>query len=318
MSTLKPGTRNPELRTQNPAATSMKPSKIARYTLALLPALIGAGMAALYYVSPYMITTPRKIKAGRTPGDLGLPYETISVTTADSLVLRGYWVREQADTGRTAILLLHGIGNSKEGWLETAAWLWEEGYETLLIDGRAHGESDGQFCTYGYCEKHDVSAILDEVLRRDSTARVGVWGNSLGGAIALQALAAEPRLRFGLVQSTFADFRTIVFDYQCNRFYLPWRWWADQGIARAAAMASFEPDSIRPGEAARRVHQPVLLAHGDADDRIKVEYGKEIFANLASREKELHIIPGADHLNVMQRGGDPFREAVLAFLERHR
>lgn len=293
----------------------MKYAKIGKRITVIFSVLLAGVFGFVYYAAPYMILTPRKFNLSRTPADLGLPFEKIAVKTADSLTLHGYWIHRPGETGKSAVILLHGVGGCKEHWLPTAAWLWEEGYETVLLDGRAHGESEGQYCTYGYFEKHDVSAITDFVVQRKNGEPVGIWGNSLGGAIALQALAIEPRLQFGIIQSTFSDFRTIVHDYQQQRLKIPWRWFTDNGIARAEEMAHFEPDSIRPAEAARRIRQPVLLAHGDADDRIKPEYGREIFANLASAEKELHMIPGAGHLNVMARGGDTFKATLTRFLD---
>lgn len=293
----------------------MKYAKTGRRIAVIFSVLLAGAFGIAYYAAPYMILTPRKFNLSRTPADLGLPYEKIEVKTADSLTLRGYWIHRPGENGKSAVILLHGIGGCKEHWLPTAAWLWEEGYETVLLDGRAHGESEGQYCTYGYFEKHDVQAITDFVVQRKKGEPVGVWGNSLGGAIALQALAIEPRLQFGIIQSTFSDFRTIVYDYQRQRLKIPWRWFADDGIARASEMARFEPDSIRPAEAARHIRQPILLAHGSADNRISPEYGRQIFANLASTEKELHIIPGAGHLNVMARGGAAFKTTLTRFLD---
>ncbi len=265
-----------------------------------------------------MIIHPRQYNLPGTPADEGLPFEKINVKTPDSLNLYGYWVHQQGDTGKATIILLHGVGACKERWLPTAAWLWQHGYETVLLDSRAHGQSEGDFCTYGFNEKYDVAATVDYILKNKTGGKVGIWGNSMGGAIALQALAHDPRLQFGIVQSTFADFRTIVFDYQKRRLKIPWQWFANDGIERAEALAHFEADSIRPGEAARRIVQPMLMAHGDADDRIKLEYGQQIFANLAATDKEMKVIHGAGHLNLMAVGGDVYRADVLRFLERQK
>lgn len=297
---------------------TMQFTKIAKRFAVLCSVLLVAVFGFIYYSAPYMILTPRKYNLSRTPEALGLPYEKVEIETSDSLTLRGYWIRRPGEKGKSTVILLHGIGGCKEHWLSTAAWLWAEGYETVLLDSRAHGESEGRYCTYGYFEKHDMQAVTDFIVQRKNGEPVGVWGNSMGGAVALQALAIEPRLQFGIIQSTFADFRTIVFDYQQRRLKIPWRWFADDGIARAAEMAHFEPDSIRPAEAARRIRQPILLAHGDADDRIRPEYGRQIFTNLASAEKEMHLIRGAHHLNVMERGGDAFKRTLTRFLSKQR
>ncbi|MBL7775724.1 MAG: alpha/beta fold hydrolase [Saprospiraceae bacterium] len=284
--------------------------------LLLLPLFATGGFTFLYQAAPYMIVDPARYNFSGSPADDDLPFEKIEVRTPDGLSLRGYWVHKSADSNKTTIILLHGIGACKERWLPTAAWLWQNGYETVLLDGRAHGESDGEFCTYGFYEKYDVAAIADFVSKQKKGGKIGVWGNSLGGAIALQALAVDPRLEFGIVQSTFADFRTIVQDYQRRRLKFSWQWFTDDGIARAEQLAHFSADSIRPAAAARQIRQPILLAHGTADDRIKIEYGRQIFANLASADKTFLPVPGAGHSNLMAKGGSDYREAVLLFLAR--
>lgn len=283
--------------------------------LLIFPLFMTGGFTLLYQAAPYMIITPRKYSIGRTPADYQLPFEKIAIPTRDGITLQAYWIHRPADTGKTTVLMLHGVGACKERWLSTAAWLWENGYETILLDSRAHGESGGEYCTYGYFEKYDVADVLDYVLKQKQGGKLGVWGNSMGGAVAIQALAIEPRLQFGIVQSTFADFRTIVFDYQQRRLKIPWQWFSDSAISEAEETAHFAADSIRPAEAARHIRQPMLMAHGDADDRIKIAYGREIFDNLASEKKEWHTIEGAHHLNVWARGGVAYRNDLLRFLE---
>ena len=90
-----------------------------------------------------------------------------------------------------------------------------------------------------------------------------------------------------------------------------------RALEKAAELADFDPQKIRPLDAALEIEQPVFLAHGDADDRISVEYGKRIFENLKSEKKELLIVAGADHLNVHRVGGVEFEQKVAAFLAKN-
>lgn len=63
-------------------------------------------------------------------------------------------------TSRT-IILLHGIRGYKEHFSELAIRLNGKGYNTLALDLRAHGDSDGKYCTYGFYEKYDVQKAVD-------------------------------------------------------------------------------------------------------------------------------------------------------------
>lgn len=274
-------------------------------------------LTALYFIAPSMILYPRRINWPRTVADFDLPGENITVTGADSVQIKAIWVHRQHDSiNRPVMILFHGIGNCKERWLPTAQWLWRDGFETVLIDQRAHGESGGQFCTYGFYEKRDAQAVVEYILQQRPDARIGVWGHSLGGAVALQTMAIEPRIQFGVIESTFATFDDVVYDYQMRMFKLPWRSFANDAIRRAAEQGHFDPQQVRPVEAARQIHQPIFYGHGDQDEKISIRYGKAIFANLASTDKQFYSVPGGDHSNVATYGGEPYRKAIEDFLLR--
>jgi pimeloyl-ACP methyl ester carboxylesterase len=134
--------------------------------------------------------------------------------------------------------------------------------------------------------------------------------------VALQSLAYDPRLRFGIVESTFSDFRNTVYDYQWRMFKVSSHTFADWAIERAAAEAHFQPDSIRPEESARGVHQPVLMTHGSDDERISISYGKRNYNKLASTDKQFYEVHGANHNNLSAAGGKPYFDTILTFLKR--
>ena len=270
---------------------------------------------ALYVLAPGMILHPRRASLPIRPEQFGLPYESVSVTTPDSVVLRGYWIRDTLRQ-RPVIIIVHGSGNCKESQLATARWLWMEGFSTLLIDLRAHGTSGGKYCTYGHDEKVDVTCWVDALLQRDSTLSIGIWGNSLGGAVALQSLAYDNRLQYGIIESTFADFRTVVYEYQKRIFKLPLKALANSAATRAGVIAGFSPDEIRPEEAAFHIRQPIFLAHGTADRHIPFSHGRLIFEHLASADKQFYPVPGATHHNLHETGGSEYTSAIAAFLKK--
>jgi uncharacterized protein len=307
-----------KISTPPPRLFSMNIRRIAIRFFMITGIVLASAVTWLYYAAPFMIVKPVRVGFTWPGAGVSVPTgEKVQFISRDSTELHGYWAKRPGQAGRATVILLHGINNRKESWLPTALWLQEQGFDALLLDHRGHGESGGDYCTFGYREKEDVAAAVDFIQQQQPDVPVGVWGNSLGGAVALQALAHEPRLRFGIVQSTFATFRDVVYDYQVRMFRLPSRWLANNAIDRAAALAHFPPDSIRPAAAARHIVQPMLMAHGDADRNINCRYGQEIFQNLASGQKEFHLIAGADHHNVGQRGGAQLRADILAFLQRH-
>jgi esterase/lipase len=137
----------------------------------------------------------------------------------------------------------------------------------------------------------------------------------MGGAVALQTLAIEPRLKFGIIQSTFSSLEQIVYDYQ-QRALNGWgtHWSAHLALNSAAKLAQFDPYTVKPIEAVKQIKQPVVICHGDQDIHIPVSNGQDLFNNLKSSRKELIIVKGANHYNLGQIAGYKFYDRMNDFI----
>lgn len=125
------------------------------------------------------------------PEVLRLPYEAVEFTTADGITLAGWYVAGQTDS---AVILLHGLGENRLGGVPIARVLHAAGLGVLLFDLRAHGASGGRVSTWGWRETLDAQAALDYVCQRPEVQRVGLYGFSLGGQIALRTAAQDSRV----------------------------------------------------------------------------------------------------------------------------
>lgn len=130
----------------------------------------------------------------QTPADLGLTYETVSLTSSDGIVLSGWYIPSQ---NGAAVILLHGYGASRMEMLPRAEILARHGFGVLLYDERAHGESGGQLRAFGWQDVPDVMAALDYLETRPDLdgGRSGILGFSVGGQIALRAAAETQRIQ---------------------------------------------------------------------------------------------------------------------------
>jgi len=161
------------------------------------------------------------------------------------------------------------------------------GFDVLAYDSRAHGESPGDICTYGFFEKLDLHHVLDSV----GSGPIVLLGTSLGAAVALQEAAMDPRVTTVIAAETFADLRTVATE-RAPFFFTP-------GIvARAFQMAEqqgrFQVDAVSPEAAASKIRISVLLVHGAADAATPPEHSRRVLAALAG-SKRLILVPGAGH-----------------------
>ena len=291
--------------------------RIYKIGLVLIVLIIAALAFVVHNVLPYALLQPQRVTTTNYLETENQNYTALQLVTKDSVTLKGYHVKSNKDTVYGSIVLIHGIGGCKEHFTELAIDLANSGYDSWLFDNRAHGESGGEYSTYGYHEKNDISLIIDTIKENQPTSKIGIWGNSLGGAIALQAIEKDKRIAFGIIESTFTDLNQIVYDYQKRFSYgIGLEWICDIALNKASKIGAFNSEDVKPIESVKNISCPVLIAHGNADGNIKFEYGKQLYTNLASKDKVFVEVDNADHYNMYDAGGEEYSTKLFNFLKR--
>ena len=270
----------------------------------------------LEYGLPYLPILPIRKKTTAKPSDFGLRFRPLIVRGVGAVILRGYFIQALTVKTRATIIVLHGIGSAKEVYFGFAKWLAEQGFNVVVYDQRAHGRSGGKYCTFGFYEKRDVSKVIDKVLSKFSKLPIGIHGTSLGGAVALQALAIEKRLSFGIIESTFNTLENVIEEYSTDMLKFRSRWLVKRILSRAAQIAEFRPFDIKPVESCRQIEQPIFMVHGDADEKIPIAFNLDNFNALKTTHKEFFIVKDAGHDNVSEVGGALYQQKLLDFLNR--
>jgi alpha-beta hydrolase superfamily lysophospholipase len=275
------------------------------------------GYVLTVHVAPYAIIQPQKVNLDITPETLGLKSEPFTVFTNDSLQLKGYYIKSKTANPKAVMILVHGIGGCKEHFYNLAGNLATHGIASAVLDLRAHGESGGQYCTYGYYEKQDMASIVDALVTKNPATTIGIWGNSLGGAIAIQAMEYDKRIQFGIIESTFTNLDQIVYDYKKNLLGFGIRFISDTALQEAGKIANFNPDQVKPIRSVQNIQQPIFIAHGDQDANINYSNGERLFKNAASTAKKFVLVNGAGHFDLGAVGGTAYQEKWLRFIKKH-
>lgn len=251
------------------------------------------------------------------PRDAGLPQENLLVETFDGLKLQ-CWFVQQKQNARGTVLFLHGVGDCKIAGVPIARALYRKGFNVLLYDSREHGESEGYYCTYGFYEKHDVSAVISYLLSRKNgeIGKIGVFGTSMGGAVAIQAAALDPRISALVSEGSFTALRTIFVDYQKRIIKLPWHFLRNVALVQSQKMANFKARLVAPIEDIKRVHVPILISHGKDDSFIKADYAKLLY-DAANEPKQLILVDHAEHNDVWEIGGTIYENTIGSFFEKN-
>ncbi|MDA9066658.1 lysophospholipase [bacterium] len=276
-----------------------------------------AGYVITYHVAPYAIIAKHTLTGEIPNNDELVSFEKMNVLGIDSVQLDSYLVSPKNDSIKGIVILIHGIGSCKEQFIDLARKFADEQIGSFIFDLRAHGKSQGEYCTYGFQEKYDVQNIVSKLKSHYPNLPIGIIGSSLGGAVAIQALELDERIQFGVIECTFGQLDQIVFDYQKRfTFGVGFKFITDIALERAGEIADFDPEKIRPINSVKQIEQPMFIAHGDKDIHISPEYGKALYDNLASIDKHFELLKGADHNYIHQIGGAEYSRKVLNFINR--
>jgi fermentation-respiration switch protein FrsA (DUF1100 family) len=96
----------------------------------------------------------------------GATREDFEVTAPDGVLLRGWKVRPKNPNG-SWILVFHGVADNRVGVIGQSEFLLRAGYSIVMMDARAHGASGGPIATYGWLERNDTRAIIDELVHSE-------------------------------------------------------------------------------------------------------------------------------------------------------
>jgi pimeloyl-ACP methyl ester carboxylesterase len=185
------------------------------------------------------------------------------------------------------VIYLHGIADNRGSAVGAVTRFTRRGLEVVAYDSRAHGQSDGESCTFGYFEKED----LRRVIRSLPAGPIMLLGTSLGGAVALQAAVIEPRVSAVIAAEVFSDLDVVARERA--PFFL-----TRKIIVRAFAVAEkrgrFRISDVSPRAAAAHIRVPVLLIHGAADHQTRPAHSIRVYDAL-NGTKRLLIVEGAGH-----------------------
>jgi len=195
------------------------------------------------------------------------------------------------------VLCCHGMSQNREQMTPWAESLCRDGFNVLLFDFRAVGESEGERATGGYLEAQDVIGAVRYAAARPDCAglRIGALGFSMGGSSSILAAAEEPRIQAIVSHAAFATLNSAI-SARCRYHFGPlgpivaWGFrWAGRGHFHA------QPAEIVPLRAASALgHRPLMLLHGDSDPIVPLQNAYDLFG-AAGEPRFIHVIPGGDH-----------------------
>jgi fermentation-respiration switch protein FrsA (DUF1100 family) len=261
--------------------------------LVLIFVCISAALYLLVCAAAYMAQAKLVFFPGPpprlTPAAIGLSYEDAQLTTRDGEQLHAWFIgplptppartpNERTPTERTpncAILVCHGNAGSIEDRLHLAEAFSQMDLAVLLFDYRGYGGSSGAPTEEGLYADAEAAYAYLTTARGFPPDRVIVYGESMGGAVAIE-LAASQKTAALIVEDTF----TSLADTGARHYpWLPVRW-----------LTRFRFDSLAK---VGHIEAPKLFIHSRDDEIVPYELGRALFE--AAREPKQFLATSGSH-----------------------
>ena len=257
----------------------------------------------------YMSLHPQKIITDLNPSDLGLKYEEVIFKSTDGIKLSGWFISNKKT--KAAIIVMHGYPADKANLLDIAYFLAKD-FNVFLFDFRSFGRSEGSYTTAGALEKNDLLGAIEYLDKEKSITKVGLYGFSLGGAVAL--MANNSNVKAIVTDSAYARLSDIV-KHMYSIFFIFKYFLAYLTKLYGVLFLKINIDDINPVDNIKSVKAPILLIHSEKDSQIPVE--EAYLLHDAKKNSELWIVDGADHGMIHSLNPEEYKKRVIGFFKEN-
>lgn len=226
----------------------------------------------------------------------GVPLEDVWFQSTDGAKLFGWYVEAAAD--RPVMLWCHGNAGNIIDRLENLKLLYQLGLSVFLFDYRGYGKSQAVSPNEQglYRDAYGAYDYLTRT-RKIRPERIILFGRSLGASVAGELAVQRPAVAL-ILESSFPSIETVAKFYYSG---LPMHW--------------FLGAEHRLIDRLPNLSLPKLIIHGDKDDIIPIEFGRQVF-DMAKPPKEWYVIQGADHNNTYRIGGRAYFQRLSEFIKQ--
>lgn len=218
------------------------------------------------------------------------------------------------------VILVHSYRTDHTVMYPYAEEYLDKGYNVLLPDNRAHGNSEGLFIGMGYLDQFDLADWVDYIISLDADANIIIHGLSMGAATAMMYSGGEdiPINVKAIIEDCGY---TSAFDYLSwklkQRFNLP-----DVPIISIANIsfkiaAGYFMNQASAIDAVKQSEIPILFIHGTEDTTVPVENVYSLYNAAENCEKDLYIVEGAKHGESLNVSPLDYWSHVFDFVNRY-
>jgi fermentation-respiration switch protein FrsA (DUF1100 family) len=286
-------------------------------TVAILSAMVVYVFSRLL-LSPKRFSYEQTYKLGIQKGDIddqvfhAIQKEEIFIRSYHGYKLHGMFF--PVEKSKKVVLIAHGITWSLYGSFKYVSMFQKRGFHVLLCDHRFHGLSGGGYTSYGYYEKDDLKAWIDYLaIRVGEKAIIGLLGESLGAASALEVSKLDSRVKFCIADCAFSDFHTLL-RVKLKQYKLRISPLIHVVSLLVKLRHGWSFPDISPIKGLEKTKTPILFIHGKEDSFIPLQMTMDMYKRKIGNKK-LYLVPRAGHAEAYNTDPKGYEKMVSDFIK---
>jgi len=242
--------------------------------------------------------------------------EEVTITSCDGLKLKGHLLT--CENAKRTELLFHGW---REPWQTDMGMMTRYQHthncNVLIAEQRGHGESEGEYISFGVMERYDCQAWAEYLCERfGEDLPLYLGGVSMGASTVLMATGLElPKNVKGIIADCgFTSPRAIVAHVLTKKIHLPENLVGVIDLFNRVK-AGYSYSDYSTLDAMKENKLPVLFVHGDEDNFVPLAMTLENYL-ACKAPKDLLIVEGAEHGMAYLIDSAAYEEALEKFFAR--
>lgn len=129
-----------------------------------------------------------------------------------------YRPEHAGETARPCVIFLHGCSSSRLEAVKVLPFLLPKNLDAFSFDFAGSGISGGEYVSFGLNEEKDLGAVIRHLRKSGLVTSIALWGRSMGAAAAILRASKDKCLAACVLDSSFADLRTLAGDFAKESF----------------------------------------------------------------------------------------------------
>ncbi len=218
-----------------------------------------------------------------------------AIESADGLELSGIHYTPENSNDKW-VVIIHGYGHNHKHMYPFAGFFLDNGYNVLMVDQRAAGDSEGSWLTMGTAESADIALWTQEIARRNPDSKITLFGVSMGAATAMLAAARSDIANVtSLVEdcgySNVVDIINLFNDVILHQDQST----VDMMMPVSESLTGYNLEDAAPINSISAAKMPTLFITGSKDSVVAGSMLPALYNASGAEVKEQFIVEGATH-----------------------